>query len=102
MNVVRSISGAVGALAVSLTMSSTASGPLFGQNPVDEKHSASQDAVFETVSIRPADPNATEIAEEGIEGNTFMLRNERLTLAISWAFYDRGKLPHGFVNSLPK
>jgi len=57
---------------------------------------------FETVTIRPVAPDSQEISEGGVYGNSFILKNSALTYAVISAFFDRGKVPSGFTNSLPK
>lgn len=57
---------------------------------------------FETVTIRPVSPDSGEMSEGGVYGDTFILKNSPLTYAVISAFFDRGKVPSGFANSLPK
>jgi uncharacterized protein (TIGR03435 family) len=99
---IRSVSSTVVILAVSLTVSAFAISPLLAQNPASENERASKSMSFDAVSIHPTDPNSTELSFGGVENNTFVIRNLPLVGVIVSAFYDRGKVPSGFVETLPK
>jgi hypothetical protein len=99
---IRSVSGVIAKLAVSLTVFAFAIHPLLAQNPAGGMETADKDMVFDAVTIHPVAANSTEIQEGGTDGNRFYLRNSSLTGAIVTAIYDRGKVPAGFVDSLPK
>lgn len=85
-----------------LTMLAFAITPVLAQHSAGSMEGVTKSMSFDAVSIRPANPNSQELAEAGVDGNTFYLRDLPLTGVITTAFFDRGRTPQGFVDSLPK